>query len=108
MEITGKLIKKLKLESGTSKSGKEWQKQEIILNTGNEYNPEVCITAFGKDKIDSMNKLEIGMTVAILCNVYSSQWQGKYYNSIDGYLFTNQSNNPEVNNDFVTSDNDPF
>ena len=29
MEVTGKLVKKLPLESGVSKSGKEWQKQSI-------------------------------------------------------------------------------
>ena len=84
MEITGKVVKILELESGISKEGKEWRKQEIILNTGNEYNPEVCITAFGKEKIQSMNKLEVGMTASVLCNVYSREWQGKYYNSIDG------------------------
>tara|TARA_R110000851_G_scaffold320701_1_gene485687 strand:- start:1852 stop:2178 length:327 start_codon:yes stop_codon:yes gene_type:complete len=108
MEITGKVVKILELESGISKEGKEWRKQEIILNTGNEYNPEVCITAFGKEKIQSMNKLEVGMTASVLCNVYSREWQGKYYNSIDGYQFSNQTNNPELNTDFVTSDNDPF
>tara|TARA_R110000751_G_scaffold226704_1_gene328612 strand:+ start:77 stop:403 length:327 start_codon:yes stop_codon:yes gene_type:complete len=108
MEFTGKVVKILELESGTTQAGKEWRKQEIIINTGDEYNPELCITAFGKEKIVQMNKLEVGMTASILCNVYSREWKGKYYNSIDGYIFANQSNNPEVNNDFVTSENDPF
>ena len=31
------------------------------------------------------------MDVAILCNVYSREYQGKYYHNIDGYHFTNQS-----------------
>ena len=31
------------------------------------------------------------MDVAILCNVYSREYQGKYYHNIDGYHFTDQS-----------------
>ena len=60
MEVTGKLVKKLATESGVSKSGKEWKKQSIVIDTGGEFNNEVCISALG-DKMDSMNKLEIGM-----------------------------------------------
>jgi hypothetical protein len=96
MEITGKIIKFLDLESGRSKAGKEWQKQSIILDNGDEFNKEVMVSAFG-DKIKQMNKLQIGMTAAILCNVYSREYNGKYYTNIDGYHFTNQSNNPAVN-----------
>ena len=40
------------------------------------------------------------MTVAIKCNVYSREYNGKYYHNIDGYWFTNQSNNPDINDDF--------
>ena len=107
MEVKGKLKTILPLESGTSKSGKEWQKQSIVIDTGEEFNNIVAVSAFG-DKVAKMNMLEEGMTVAILCNVYSREYMGKYYHNIDGYHFTNQSDNPEVNDDFVTADNDPF
>ena len=91
MEVTGKLVKKLELETGTSKAGKEWQKQSIVIDTGNDFNNEVCISAFG-DKMEQMNKLEIGMEVSVLCNVYSREYNGRYFHNIDGYFFTNQSN----------------
>ena len=91
MEVTGKLIKKLELETGTSKAGKEWQKQSIVIDTGNDFNNEVCVSAFG-DKIEQMNRLEIGMEVSVLCNVYSKEYNGRYFHNIDGYFFTNQSN----------------
>ena len=91
MEVTGKLVKKLKLETGTSKAGKEWKKQSIVIDTGNDFNNEVCISAFG-DKVGQMNKLEIGMEVSVLCNVYSREYNGRYFHNIDGYFFTNQSN----------------
>tara|TARA_R110001599_G_C11710909_1_gene604287 strand:+ start:176 stop:502 length:327 start_codon:yes stop_codon:yes gene_type:complete len=108
MEVTGKLVEFLNIESGTSKAGKEWQKQTVVIDTGDEFNNLVAVSAFGEDKIKNLNKLEIGMTVVILCNVYSREYQGKYYHNIDGYHFANHSNNPEVNADFVTSDDTPF
>jgi len=96
---------KLDLETGTSKAGKEWQKQSIVIDTGGEFNNIIAVSAFG-DKVQKMNMLEVGMTVSILCNVYSREYNGKYYHNIDGYHFTNQSNNTE----FVTSEEEdmPF
>ena len=91
MEVKGKLVKILELETGISKAGKEWKKQSIVIDTGNDFNNEVCISAFG-DKVEQMNKLEIGMEVSVLCNVYSREYNGRYYHNIDGYFFTNQSN----------------
>ena len=90
MEVTGKLVKVLDLESGVSKSGKEWQKQSVVIDTGGEFNNLTAVSAFG-DKVDKLNRLELGMDVTILCNVYSREYNGKYYHNIDGYHFTNQS-----------------
>ena len=105
MEVRGKVKMKLDLETGTSKAGKEWQKQSIVIDTGGEFNNLIAVSAFG-DKVQKMNMLEEGMTVSILCNVYSREYNGKYYHNIDGYRFTNQSNNTE----FVTSEEEdmPF
>jgi hypothetical protein len=92
MEVTGTVLRKLELETGTSKkSGKEWKKQSIVIDTGGEFNNEVCVSAFG-DKLEQMHKLEVGMEVSVLCNVYSREYNGRYFHNIDGYFFTNQSN----------------
>jgi hypothetical protein len=103
MEVTGKIVEFLDIESGMSKSGKEWQKQSVVIDTGEEFNNIIAVSAFG-DKVQKMNMLKKGMTVSILCNVYSREYKGKYYHNIDGYHFTNQSENPEVNSKFVTAD----
>ena len=97
MEVKGKVKTILPLESGTSKAGKEWQKQTVVIDTGDEFNNLTAVSAFGEDKIKHLNKLDIGMTVAILCNVYSREYKGKYYHNIDGYHFTQQSDNDEIN-----------
>ena len=46
MQVTGTLVKKLELETGTSKTGKSWQKQSIVIDTGEEFNNIVCVSAF--------------------------------------------------------------
>ena len=97
MEVKGKLVKILDLETGVSKAGKEWKKQSILIDTGGDFNNEVCISAFG-DKVGQMNKLEVGMEVSVLCNVYSREYNGRYFHNIDGYFFTNQSNKSKSNN----------
>ena len=91
MEVTGTVLRKVELETGTSKAGKEWQKQSIVIDTGGEFNNEICVSAFG-DKLKQMNKLEVGMEVSVLCNVYSREYNGRNFHNIDGYVFTNQSN----------------
>ena len=70
----------------------------------------MAIKCFGDDKIKQMNKLKVGAIVTIKCNVYSREYKGKYYHNIDGYWFSNQTNNPEVNEGFVTTDDNdlPF
>ena len=107
MEVKGTLVKKLAVETGISKSGKEWRKQSIVLDNGGEFNNEVCVSAFG-DKVKQIIDKEIGMHLTILCNVYSREFKGRYYNSIDGYHFSNTSN---VNQDAAfdaAEENSPF
>ena len=106
MEVKGKLVKMLKLETGVSKSGKEWKKQTVVVDNGEEFNNLIAVSAFGEEKIKDLNKLQEGMTVSILCNVYSIEYKGKYYHNIDWYWFTQKSESEN----FVTSDSDemPF
>ena len=87
MEVKGTVKLKLQLESGVSKSGKTWKKQTVVIDTGGEFNNEIAVSAFG-DKIAPMDKLEVGMEVKILCNVYSREYNGRYFHNIDGYHFT--------------------
>ena len=88
MEVKGKVVKKLPIESGISKSEKEWKKQVIVVNTGADYNPEIAIQAFGDDKIKDLNTLDVGDQVVIKCNVSSREYNGTYFHNIDGYWFT--------------------
>lgn len=105
MELKGKIIKTLKLESGVSKAGKEWQKQSVVIDTGEDFNNIVCVSAFG-DKVNKISNLEEGTNLTILCNVYSREYKGRYYHNIDGYSFKVNSKASLSDNGMVSFDDD--
>lgn len=84
LAITGKLVKILEKETGTSKSGKDWESQSIVIDTGDQYNPLVCFKFFGKNaaKLEGLN---INSQVEVGFNVSSREFNGKYYHSLDGW-----------------------
>jgi len=112
MEVKGKVVKKLPIESGISKSEKEWKKQVIVIDTGADYNPEIAIQAFGDDKIKDLNKLSVGDQVLIKCNVSSREYNGRYFHNIDGYWFTKNTKEDtrklDVHFEGTTPDDLPF
>ena len=88
MNVIGKLIKKLDVESGISKAGKEWRKQSILvkqsLPTGFENKENVVIEFFG-DKMQSIRDIEEGTDVNVSVNLSSREYNGKYFHNIDGW-----------------------
>ena len=91
VEIHGTVKDILPEENGTSKAGKEWRKQAMVLDTGGDFNNLVCISAFGEEKINSLNKFKAGDTIDVSCNAYSREFNGKWYTSLDGYWFANKN-----------------
>ena len=85
LAITGKLVKTLDVESGTSKAGKEWKKQSFVIDTGAQYNPEVCFSLFGEDKIAMLNGIQPGTEIEVSFNLSSREYNGKYYHNIDAW-----------------------
>ena len=89
MEIKGTISKKLKLESGTSKAGKEWKKLDVIIQQPGEYGTAVCITAFGDQHIESINRFNIGDSIEVSVNIESREFNGRYYTNIGGWKWSN-------------------
>ena len=108
MNVIGKLTKKLEIEGGISKSGKEWKKQSILVEqTGTEYNKEVVISFFG-DKIKSLRDIEVGSEVNVSINLSSREYNGRYYHNIDGWFIAKIGEETIGDSKFVTSDDNPF
>jgi len=85
LQTSGRIIKILDIESGTSKAGKEWKKQSFVIHTGDEYNPEVCFSLFGEDKIEKLSTFSENQTVNVSFNLSSREYNGKYYHNIDAW-----------------------
>lgn len=85
LAIKGRIKSILDVESGTSKAGKTWRKQSFVLDTGAQYNPDVCFGVFGDDKIDMLAKYSPGAEVEVAFNISSREYNGKYYHNIDAW-----------------------
>ena len=103
MDVKGTVKLIVPAETGTSKAGKEWTKQIIVIDTGADYNPDIAIQAFGDEKIKDLNKLSVGDSVLIKCNVSSREYNGRYFHNIDGYHFANTT--PEASSSDNILDN---
>lgn len=100
MELKGKLTKKLPIEKGISKANKEWLKQTVIIDNNDQYNPNVAISFFGDDKVKMLENFKEGVDVSIGVNISSKEFNGKWYNQIDGWRISagDKAPNPELNN----------
>ena len=94
MEIKGKLTQVLKQESGVSKAGKEWTKGGFIVDTGDQYNPFVCVGLFG-DKLDLLQYVKEGDNVIASVNISSREFNGKWYTQVDGWKVSKDTESAE-------------
>jgi len=90
LKVKGTIVKVLEMQSGTSKAGKEWKRGGFVLNTGDEYNPEVCFSLFGEAKIDMLHEFTEGSAVEVAFNVSSREFNGKYYHNLDAWRLTGE------------------
>ena len=85
LSIKGRIKSILDVESGTSKAGKGWRKQSFVVDTGAQYNPDVCFGVFGDDKIDMLSRFNPGAEVEVSFNISSREYKGKFYHNIDAW-----------------------
>lgn len=82
MDISGKIIQFLAVQSGQGKNG-TWKKQEFILETGDQYPKKVCIAVWG-DKID-MGSFKTGDLVDVSFDVESREYNGRWYTDVKAW-----------------------
>ncbi|HEY9048354.1 MAG TPA: DUF3127 domain-containing protein [Ohtaekwangia sp.] len=76
MEIKGRVIQLLQLQTGQGKKG-PWKKQEFIIETQSQYPKKVCLSAWG-DKVDQYN-LSVGDEVSVSVDLESREYNGRWY-----------------------------
>jgi len=82
LELEGTIRQKMGVQSGVSARG-NWAKQEFILEypDGN-YTSQVCMLAFGTDKVQELEKYQIGDRVKVSFNLKSREYNGRWYTDI--------------------------
>lgn len=79
MNIKGKLIQLLDLQTGIGKNG-QWKKQDIILEIEGTYPKKICMSIWG-DKINE-KELVIGNQLVIDFDLESREYNGKWYTDV--------------------------
>lgn len=107
LEITGTIEKVLTLESGQTKTGSDWQKQNFIVTNNEGYNDQkqiFCFEIFGEEKVGNFNKYnKVGDVVKVDFNISTNEWKDKYFTSLQAWKVfkaetapaTPQANNQE-------------
>ena len=95
--IKGNLTKKLEPETISGKEGKIWKKQNFIINTGAQFNSEICFQLFGEERIEMLKRFNINDNIEVSFNLYSKKFNDRYFHNIDAWKIENaMDKNPEV------------
>ena len=109
LKLNGTITKVLEVEKGTSKAGKEWQKQSFVIDTGDQYNPEVCFQLFGEDKIQMLNGINTGDKIEVSFNLSSREYKGRYFHNVDAWKINKtEAQEPAPVNADESEDDLPF
>lgn len=92
MNITGIIIKKLPLQSGTGKNGKEWMKKTFVLETMEQYPKHIAFDIFNnQDLIKDLNALPDNTTITIQFDIDAHEYNGRWYNQIRCWKYESNS-----------------
>lgn len=80
LNISGIVLNILPLQSGTSKAGNQWKKQDFILETGGQYPRKVCICLFG-DNVEKF-PLQVGQSVTASVDIESREFNARWYTDV--------------------------
>ena len=82
LELEVTIRQKMGVQSGTSARG-AWAKQEFVVDfpDGN-YTSQACFTAWGQDKVQELDKYQVGDRVKVSFNLKSREFNGRWYNDL--------------------------
>jgi hypothetical protein len=84
LDVKGRLVQILPVQTGTSKAGNEWSKQEFVIETEDQFPKKVCFTLFG-DKVSILNGFSTGDEIEVAFNLESREFSGKWYHNINAW-----------------------
>lgn len=101
MNIEGKFIRLGNLTEGTSARG-AWRKQELIVETIEQYPKQVCLVCWG-DTIEAIANLEAGQIIQCGISIESREFNGKWYTDVRAFGLGLVSSAPRQASKYVCS-----
>lgn len=83
MEVIGKVIQVLPLQSGRSAAGRDWKKQEYVLETLESFPRKICFQFFG-ERVDQY-PLQPNQTIKLSFDIESREYNGRWFTNINGW-----------------------
>ena len=83
LEIEGKVLLILPEQSGTSAAGKAWVKQELVIETEDQFPKKVCVAGMGDKIVPVIKSLTVGQKVTVHINVESKEFNGRWFSNIN-------------------------
>lgn len=99
MEIKGRIIAVLPIQTGEGKNG-TWRSQDYVLETGDQYPKKVCFNLFG-DKIEQF-PISIDMQVNVSFDIESREYNGRWFTSVKAWKVDNVGGASTVQNATAT------
>lgn len=84
LTIKGTLEKILNPESGISRSGKEWKKQEFIVETKEQFPRKICFTLFN-EKLSLIDQFSEGSEIEVSFNLESREYNSKWFHNVNAW-----------------------
>jgi hypothetical protein len=106
LDITGKIIQKLNKTEGVSKAGKNWSKQEFVLETQEQYPKKVMISTMN-EKVSELEKFNVGDVITASLNLESREYNGRWYTDARAWRIQGQGSSAPTGGGNNTA-NDPF
>ena len=85
MEIQGKVVRLGTLTEGTSARG-AWRKQELIIETIEQYPKQVCLVCWG-DRVAEAQNFTPGQIIKAQISIESREFNGKWYTDVRPFRF---------------------
>jgi hypothetical protein len=88
LELIGRLIKTLPVQSGTSTRG-AWSRQDFIIETQEQYPRKVCVAAWG-ERVNDLASMTEGDVMKISFNVESREFNDRWYTDVRAWRIEKQ------------------
>lgn len=82
MEIKGKVVQVLPIESGTSKSGNQWQKAALVVETAENPKYPKKVKISNMKNAETFAQIAVGEDVCFKSEVESREYNGRWFTEV--------------------------